>query len=312
MNLFFSGGPTDRLEYDPRLPKGKRYRLMSCHDEYVRQAHKTTQALIAIGEPFEMMYDSGAFTAWSKGGMVELDDLIRVYDSMLERYESKAEAVWLISLDKIPGSKGRTASAAEIAEAVVESDHNFEILRARYGERVLPVFHQNESTARLREVAAMAPYICVSPRNDLQEKIRRRWAAEVHAAIPGVRTHGLAATSYDMMARVPWTSVDSATWVIQAANGIIQVGIPIKLYNISEYSSFIKSENQHYRTLPKIAQRQLAEYVEARGFTIDGLERNFYDRMMFNRVTMGEASTALAPPAEIAATTPTEIALFDL
>lgn len=312
MRLFFSGGPTDQIELDPRLQPGLRYRLMSCHDEYIRQANKTSQALIASGQPFELMYDSGAFTAWSKGKEVVLDDLIAVYDSMLEKYEHHAKAVWLISLDKIPGSKGNTASAAEIDEAVRVSDKNFAILEKRYGERVLPVFHQNESDARLHEVAAMAPYICVSPRNDLHEGSRRKWSQEVHSKIPGKDTHGLAATGYAMMTQVPWGSVDSATWVLLAANGAVFRDSQLRTLHISDQAGSIKDANQHYRTMPEVYRKQFEAFAEERGFTIDALETNFYDRMIFNRVLMTEVMLSIPPPATIAAQVPLEMGLFGL
>ena len=289
-----------------------RYRLASCHKEYLRQANKTSQALQASGEPHELMYDSGAFTAWSQGKEVDLDELVRTYDDMLERYEPKAHAVWLISLDKIPGERGRTASPAEIDEACRISDVNFEALQKRYGDRVLPIFHQNESDDRLHEVAAMAPYICVSPRNDLHEGSRRTWAAEVHRKIPGKNTHGLAATGYDMMRLVPWGSVDSATWVMLAANGSVFRDLKLRALQVSDQSGAIKDRDQHFRTLPPAQQAIFRAEVEARGFTIEGLEAGFYDRMIFNRVMMTETYRALPSPEEIAASIPVEEGLFGL
>lgn len=285
---------------------------MSCHDDYIRQAHKTSEALIAAAQPFELMYDSGAFTAWSKGKEVVLDDLIRVYDAMIEKYEAYSRAVWLISLDKIPGSKGKTASPSEINEAVRISDENFAVLEKRYGERVLPVFHQNESDARLHEVAAMAPYICVSPRNDLHEASRRKWSAEVHAKIPGKMTHGLAATGHAMMTQVPWGSVDSATWVLLAANGAVFRDSQLRTLHISNQAGSIKDFDQHYRTMPVVYQKQFEEFAAERGFDVEALETNFYDRMIFNRVLMTEVMVSLPPPATIAAEVPLEMGLFGL
>jgi len=312
MRLFFSGGPTDQIELDARLQPGIRYRLMSCHGSYMRQAHKTSQALHVCGQPFELMYDSGAFTAWSQGKEVELDHLIRVYDEMLEKYETGAQAVWLISLDKIPGSKGRTATEAEILEAVRISDENFAVLERRYGERVLPVFHQNESDDRLHEVAAMAPYICVSPRNDLHEASRRRWSQEVHRKIPGKNTHGLAATGFAMMSQVPWGSVDSATWVLLAANGQVFRDLKLRTVQISDQSGTLKDFDQHFRNLSPAHQECIRAFVEARGFTVEKLETDFYDRMIYNRVVMTDVMNALPPPEAIARDVPVEEGLFGL
>lgn len=312
MNLFFSGGLLDRTEYDPRLPRGMRYRLVSCHGAYVGPGKKVLNAMIDVGEPFELMLDSGAFTAWSKGHEVELEDLIEIYDSMLDAYGDKAAATWLISLDKIPGEKGRTASEEEILEAIRISDENFTVLQKRYGDIVLPVFHQNESTARLHEVAAMSSYICVSPRNDLAEPSRRAWSKEVHALIPGKRTHGLAATGYAMMSQVPWGSVDSATWVLLAANGAVLFGPTLKAVHVSNESSNLKNKDQHLRTMSPAHQRAFEQFVENNGFTVPGLEEDFFERMMFNRIMMERASKAIPPPEQILSRTPKAIPLFDL
>ena len=300
------------LEFDPRIPPGKRYRLLSCHDEYLSPANYVSQQLHTIGEPFELMYDSGAFTAWSRGKEVVLDDLIAVYSEMLEKYEQGADAVWLISLDKIPGSRGRTASPSEIDGACAESDRNFEVLKKRFGERVLPVFHQNESTERLHSVAAMSDYICVSPRNDLHEASRRKWATEVHAKIPGKKTHGLAATGYEMMSKVPWTSVDSATWALAGANGNIFRDTRLRSLPISSESSATKTGDQHYSTLPVKQQDAIKARVEALGFTVEALAVDPYDRMLFNRIMLTHAYREMPDPATIAKTVPVEQSLFEL
>lgn len=309
VKLFFSAGPTRKIELDPRLPSGIRYRLMSCHGNYVRQAHVISQSLVATGQPFELQYDSGAFSAWSQGEEVNLNELIEVYDSMIEKYAHKAEAVWLINLDKIPGSRGVDPTPAELDEACKISDRNFEILRKHFGDRILPIFHQGESDDRLHEIAAQASYICVSPRNDLHESVRRSWAQETHTKIPGVRTHGLAATGLDMMRLVPWHSVDSATWIFLAANGAVFRDERLRALHVSTESSYRKDEDQHLRTLSKPEQEVFLAMVERRGFKIEELEHQVYHRMVFNRIMMTEAFLALDPPEKIAATIPTDITL---
>lgn len=271
-------------------------------------ARKIADHLVEAAQPFCLLLDSGAFTAWSQGHEVTLDDLFAAYDEMIATYGDKAEEVWLISLDKIPGSKGRTATPDEINEACRISDENFKILTDRYGDRVLPVFHQNESTSRLHEVAAMADYICVSPRNDLPEKSRVRWSAEVHARIPGKRTHGLAATGKGMMQTVPWYSVDSASSIFAAMNGGIYRNSSLQVLQMSTKSSSIKDMDQHFRTLPSLVQEHLVAEFERRGFTLEGLEESIYERIVWNRILMVEFSRALHEDRNI----PTEIPLFDL
>jgi len=259
-------------------------------------------------DPYSLMFDSGAFTAWNKGREVVLKDLIEVYDEMMNLSYDRAKDIWLISLDKIPGSPGRTAGPEELIECCRISDENFTILSERYGERVLPVFHQNEPTSRLREVADMAPYICVSPRNDLHESQRVRWSAEVHSLIPGKMTHGLATTGYGMMTTIPWGSVDSASWVFCATNGGIIRDHRLRVLQMSDQSTSQKVKDQHFKTLPAIIQDKFREFVEVRGFTVEGLITEFRERLVWNRVILSELAQSISDKIE----NPFSVGLFDL
>lgn len=167
------------------------------------------------------MLDCGAYTAWSRGEHITLNEVMRNYYNIVSRYAHFYKRILLVNLDAIPGSKGVDPTPAEIDQAMIESDRNHEKLTKEFGD-VLPVFHQSESRDRLYEVVDQNPsYICVSPRNDLGEKRRVRWAQRVHAEIPGVTTHGLATTGVNMMLATGYFSVDSTTWVRVAGFGNI-------------------------------------------------------------------------------------------
>ena len=287
MKLFFSGSGYIEVELDQRIPRGVKYRLLSCHEEYLTIAHQLSDALCEHSDdPLELMFDSGAFTAWSKGKEVVLDTLIETYDDMLERYWHRCQNIWLISLDKIPGSPGRTADPEELDEACRISDENFEVLQKRYGDIILPVYHQNESSKRLFEIADMAPYICVSPRNDLPEHMRVRWSSEVHSLIPGKNTHGLAATGYQMMTTVPWGSVDSASWIFTSSTGSIYVNKKLRMLQVSSKSSSVKDKDAHINTVSKAVRDSVNELVESRGFTLKELEDEYKSRMVWNRMVL--------------------------
>lgn len=271
------------------------WRLQSCYPKYMSSTHKWTESacVIAPGE-IEMMFDSGAFTAWSKKESVKLNDLIPLYDEVIEKYEPRLKAVWFINLDVIPGSRGVTAQSDEIEQAMLKSDENFQVLQKRYGARVLPVFHQNEPKERLLDVAAQAEYICVSPRNDLPEKGRIEWSLEAHEllhkhSVPwagGNKTHGLATTGRNMLTRVPWFSADSASWVFCGANGgiMVLVGNQFKIITISSLNPKIEESDGHFDTLPKIMQDVIISRIERRGMTPDQLRdpKGYGWRMIFN------------------------------
>jgi hypothetical protein len=178
--------------------------------------------------PRHIMLDSGAFTAWNAKKVVSLEEVKQAYAAFLNKAEKLFDEVWLINLDVIPGEVGRSASAEEKRAAAAESDGNLEALRKEFGECILPVFHQDEDKGRLLQVVEQATgYLCLSPRNDLQETKRWMWAMYVRGALQSlncnVRTHGLATTGNEMIRNAELYSGDSAAWTKHSALGLVDL-----------------------------------------------------------------------------------------
>ena len=218
LNYFFSGTPRcDHLQ--PLEDQTYTCRLVSCHGDYLRNVLQWADLHVGRPTEVEVMLDSGAFTAWNKGYHVAVDEVIHSYKAFMERAKGKFKDVWMINLDKIPGERGRSATADEIQDAIKVSDENFKILTDVFGPVVLPVFHQDEPLERLEELKQQSKYICVSPRNDMPERTRVEWANRAHGYCRGWKTHGLATTGVRMQRQSPWHSVDSATWIMAGAYG---------------------------------------------------------------------------------------------
>lgn len=307
MNLFFSGVGKGVIETDERLGS-PRYRLFSCHGDYFKYAQKTGPLVATIDSDFEIMLDSGAFTAWTKGQEITLDHLIRDYSTLIDEFGFDINKIWLINLDKIPAEPGRDPTPTELREAIQISDANYHKLVDVFGDRIIPVFHQGEDESRLEEVCNMARYICVSPRNDLGEAFRRTWASEVHSKLPdGVRTHGLATTGHPMMATVPWHSVDSATWILLAAYGHIIFNTKLQTISISEDQPNKHDIDKHYINISEPQKEVLHEGLEKWGFTVEALQNDFVERAIWNRLMMTELYRSLGE-----VTRPAQEGLFDL
>lgn len=284
LDYYFSGVPSYRDEEVERLAQIVPHRLLSCHGDYIKAGHKWASRTVLNPKHGTLLLDSGAFTAWNKCHEMHLHDLLPVYFDFMNKYWKDCKEIYLINLDKIPGSPGRTAEYAEIQEAISISDHNYRILVKEFGNRVLPVYHQNEDEARLREICAMTDYVCISPRNDLPEGQRVKWSREVHAKIPRTtKTHGLAATGTLMMETVPWTSVDSASWVFTAATGNITICIAGKLLNlgISEESPTRFLKNQHYNNLAEPMRKVVEQRILLSGYTPEQMVVDHAARMSF-------------------------------
>jgi len=231
------------------------HRLFSLHGDYQRAVHKWLDDVLEDPShpyPRSIMLDSGAFTAWNAGGEVTVDEVFDSYSRFEEKCGDLFDEIWMVNLDKIPGKRGEDPTVQEINDALRISDINYKKLVDRFGERILPVYHQGEDTGRLLELASMAKYICVSPRNDMPELKRAKWAGEKHKALdkhaPGTMTHGLATTGNNMLRDVKWTSVDSAAWILHAGFGKVDIfeGDRYRNYFVSDDPRKAGLMNQHW------------------------------------------------------------------
>ena len=296
-NLYFSAAFDGGDEYGDRIIERIDYRLFSLHGAYAAQGYKMADVMREKRDPSQvsLLLDSGAFTSWSKNEPdIDVHHLLAEYKRFIRHCNGEFKDLFFINLDKIPGAPGRTPSADEVADAIRISDENFKILHAELGNAVLPVYHQGESEDRLREVVTLNPeYICVSPRNDLLEPARRAWSQRAHQLIPGVKTHGLAATGGDMMRSVPWFSVDSARWIHAAAYGTVLVDFPegMRIVAVSEHSTEKKKFGNHGDHVSAKKARKIIDTVcEEIGVTYETLREKMGARALFNVHVMSEVS----------------------
>lgn len=289
-HLYHSGTPANH-KYQ-RAENGLcSHRLFSLHGNYLPAVLKWLANTKEEGGAYPrcIMLDSGAFTAWNKGEESHLEAVIAAYDAFVEKADGMFDEVWGVNLDKIPGQAGRDPTQEEIAQALVESDKNFEVLNARFPRMILPVFHQGESWGRLDEVKAQAEYVCLSPRNDLHEALRVNWSRELHARNPGIMSHGLAATGVKMMRNVPWYSTDSAAWRLRAAYGlvILDVGHAYRSIFVSDDAGKNKLWDMHIDTVAPAIKDALVARMESYGFTLEQAKKESHVRAL---ISMGEMS----------------------
>jgi hypothetical protein len=282
--MYVSGTPSGSERYLEEEAARSTYRLCSLHGNYLPAVMKWTEKAKGYKKlPKAILLDSGAFTAWNKGHKTSVDEVIYAYDHFITATDGMFEEVWGINLDVIPGSVGVDPTPQQIEEAVAESDINFKILTDRFGDRILPVFHQGEDMERLDVVASQAKYICVSPRNDLAETHRVKWAREVHLHTEDNQTHGLATTGAHMLT-VPWYSVDSATAIHVAAYGMLIFFVDNDLRKIfvtldDEKHKYV---DKHVDTLSPYMTDKCMDLIENDSFPLQELRTNVKSRILFN------------------------------
>lgn len=156
----------------------------------------------------DIMVDSGAFTAWSTGKPVSLEEVRDFYKFC---QDIKPDLLF-INLDQIPGKRGRKPTKEQAEEACKVSWHNYQSLKKDI-HNLLPVFHEDDDFKYLEMMKKETNFIAISPANDSSTKRRMQWLDVVYSNLKAdYKTHGLAATSVPIMQRYPFYSVDSVNY----------------------------------------------------------------------------------------------------
>ena len=169
-----------------------------------------------------LMLDSGAYSVWTSRTDVNLDD----YCAFIREHSEQIDAY--VSLDVIPGVKGRAPSAKEVEASARRGWENLLYMRDVWQLDPIPVLHQGESFEWLdRMLQAKCSYIGLSPRIMGPTQIKRRWLDTVWRRLvnddgtPAVKTHGFGMNALPLLFRYPWHTVDASTWIKRAIFGKI-------------------------------------------------------------------------------------------
>lgn len=222
-----------------------------------------------------IMLDSGAFTAWNRGAVINFDD----YIEFCKKHESQLFSI--TNLDVIPSKPGvKNIPTEEIERSASIGFRNAQkLLRAGIPkEKLIHVFHQNESFKWLEKMIREFEYIGLSPANDRSTQEKKQWLDECMNYVtdsdgyPIIKFHGFAVTAHHLMVRYPWYSIDSATWGQQAGRGAVY--IPPKRNGKFDFlltnphmvrigfNSPFEMTTDHYSNYPPALQAEFLEYFD--------------------------------------------------
>ena len=170
-----------------------------------------------------VFFDSGAYSAWSQGAEINLEEYADYIRANIEEIEVYA------NLDCIPGTRGKAATAKEKEDAAQKSWDNYLWLRGE-GFNPLPVYHYGESRKWLDKMLDYGcDYIGLGGLVKKPAPDQRKWLDSVFSDIcdkdglPIVKTHGFGITNLAFLFRYPWHSVDSTSWHIYVRYGWVTV-----------------------------------------------------------------------------------------
>lgn len=231
----------------------------------------------------KLFIDSGAYTAYTKGVILNVDDYITFLNSIT------SDCTVFAQLDTVPGQMGKPKTAEERARAPELSWRNYLYMRERLVEplKLIPVFHQGEDYKWLHNMLEYTdsdgmhiPYIGISPAVDvpgLDDFLNTSFDIIEHSSNPNVKTHAFGMTQLKVLETNPYTSADSTSWKLCAAMGRI-----FTPWGICDVSTRRLKDRTHVINQHPEAFSRIEEYVEDLGFSFEDVANFDYVRYMIN------------------------------
>jgi hypothetical protein len=231
----------------------------------------------------KLFIDSGAYTAYTKGIKIDVNDYIRYINSI------SAKCTIFAQLDTIPGQMGKPKTKDERLNAPRLSWENYLYMRERLlePEKLIPIFHQGENYEWLwnmlewtDERGKHIPYIGISPAVDvsgLDDFLTKSFDIISKSSNPSVKTHAFGMTQLKVLESYPYTSADSTSWKLSAAMGNIYTP-----WGIVYVSDRYKGGKSFLHSQPSEAVTKLINYIEDCGFTFEQVAKFDYVRYIVN------------------------------
>lgn len=245
--------------------------------------------LTATDQRVNLIVDSGAYTAWTKGKIIDLPQYIRFCRDNEEHIEKA------VSLDVIPGRPRKPRTPAQTRESAMQGWANLLRMRAA-GVDAMPVFHYGEPRCYLDRMAAESSWIGLSSGSRLSGLARYVWIDTAFTRLcrrgefPRIRVHGFSETRPGVLLQYPWYSVDSATWVKCAAYS--QVFLPtlvagmttLGLLFVGPFNGGTQHATRHFDSQSEPTKWRIRERFESHGFTVEQLSgvNGAYYRSAYN------------------------------
>ena len=236
----------------------------------------------------KLIVDSGAFTAWTRGAELNVDEYIDWLN------EHKDNIYLAGQVDSIPGKFRQTPTVAEVEEAAQKTFDNYWYMRERLDnpDMLLYTFHVGEPFRFLEEVLKHPgiKYIAlggmVGKNTETKENFAQRCFEIIKASNnPDVKVHAFGVTTASILEKFPFASGDSTGWIMTGASGQIY-----SKYGQLDFSQNSRNTNKSVFNLPKEAYNTVVQEVEKFGYTMEQLESDYKARMCYNVKYLNELS----------------------
>ncbi len=234
----------------------------------------------------KLFIDSGAYSAWSLGKKIDVEEYINFLNKYSEYFEMFA------CVDKLPGTPKTVSklSHEEVEESAKLSWENYLYMRSKVKEpdKLLYTFHSNESFDHLitalqyEDEHGKLKRMATGGTASIERSDRKNFFDKVYKTLKEVPNeikdiHAFGVSDFKLMENYTATSSDSTTWVRSASFG--QIMINNKVYTVSDRKEDV-GENEDQKSLSHYEALKTA--VEKRGFTVQELKEDVNKRKLFN------------------------------
>lgn len=277
MRLYIAGIYTSNFNkngslYRKSTPNAQAHRDNVKHNlESYHYIHKGKYVDQIRADGVKVFLDSGAFSSFSLGVEVSIE-------AYAEFVRSNQDII-------------RMASVLDAIGDPVGTYHNQNRLE-QLGAEVLPCFHYGEPWDLCEYYVRNYPYITIGgmvpiPNNKLEVWLDELWDRVLTDAdgYSRIKIHGFGLTARKLMAKYPWYSVDSSSWVQVAANGGIVLPELPQPVAISDRSPKVKDFMTHYATLPAPSRQKIDKLLTYYGSSAEEMATDYKSRWAFNAFT---------------------------
>ncbi len=248
-------------------------------------------ASLKVGCVASHFLDSGAFTLWVQAKKYAAEN----GGSLAAYYDTKEARQYLKRYAKFVTNEENACAIDLYANVDVIGNpeltyRNQKILEDKYGLTPVPVVHFKTDLKWLRkyidegyELIGLGGLVGSTAQDGCQAWIDRCFeiACDTPDRLPCVKLHGFGVTSYKLMLRYPWYSVDSTSWTKIGAYGGIMVPHKRKgkfvfdeqpyLIKCSQESEDRKLLGRHYLTLTSAEKKIIKEWLDEIGILLGKL-----------------------------------------
>lgn len=242
--------------------------------------------------PLKLFIDSGAFSAWTLGKKIDVDDYIDFINTNKEYFEICA------SVDDIPG-KPRASTVPteqEVRQSCENTWQNFLYMRSKMEDvnKLLYTFHLGEPWEYLkraleyRDDKGPINYIAFGgmvgkTQSDIRTFLQEATDIVAKSSNPDVKIHAFGMTNLETLEQYKLYSADSTSWVLQAGFGRIKIG---------NGGYLVSNQRPHHPDYilnkSKALQEEFLKIIKEKGFTLEQLSESHNDRALFNMMSYYE------------------------